>query len=340
MQFGHLMLCDQREGVSSQVRYEQMMEEIRLMDRLGYWSIWFAEHHFDGYALIPDALTACAAAARETQSIRLGAGVGVLPFHHPVRVAEQAAMVDCLSGGRLLLGIGRGYQPHEFAGFGQRLDESQERYDQALSVLVRALNESGFSYDSGGDSGGFWHGEQVTAWPKPVQTPVPMWGAAISEASFGRFGKLGWPILAFPSSTPPGQLKQQFDLYRETYRQHGHPAENIRIAATMFTYVSREAEEGHQVFERAMGKYFGHLDTLTRSAETGQRLYNRLPTTARLSGDPQQVIDSLKQVRDYLGITDVINVTHFAGGLTHEQTLSSIELFAREVTPAFCPSAG
>ena len=331
MQFGHLMLCDQREGISSQVRYEQMMEEVRLMDRLGYWSVWFAEHHFDGYALIPDALMACAAAARETQSILLGAGVVVLPFHHPVRVAEQAAMVDCLSGGRLLLGIGRGYQPHEFTGFGQSLDESQERYDQALGVLVPALNDCGFSFDSGG----IWRGEQVTAWPKPVQCPIPMWGAAISEASFLRFGKLGWPILSFPSSTPPEQLKQQFDLYRETYLQHGHPSENMRIAATMFTFVSRNADEGNLIFERAMGKYFGHLDALTRSAEAEQRLYDRLPTTARLSGDPLQVIESLREIRNYLGITDVINVTHFAGGLTHEQTLDSIELFAREVIPAF-----
>ncbi len=330
MRFGHLMLCDQRQGISSQDRYEQMMEEVRLMDRLGYWSVWFAEHHFDGYSLIPDALMACAAAARETRDIRLGAGVVVLPFHHPVQVAEQAAMVDCLSGGRLLLGVGRGYQPHEFIGFGQCLNESQERYDQALRVLVRALEERGFSYDSGG----IWQGEQVTAWPKPVQCPMPMWGAAISEASFVRFGKLGWPILSFPSSTPPEKLKEQIDLYRETYVKHGHPVDNIRIAATMFTYVSRNAEEGHQTFERAMSEYFGHLDALTRSAEAEQQLYNRLPTTARLSGDPSQVIEGLKTIRDYLGITDVLNVTHFAGALTHEQTLESIELFAREVMPA------
>ena len=310
MRFGHLMLCDQREGISPQVRYEQMMEEVRLMDRLGYWSVWFAEHHFDGYALIPDAMVACAA-------------------------AEQAAMVDCLSGGRLLLGIGRGYQPHEFTGFGQRLDESQQRYDESLEVLVRALDESEFSYDSGG----LWRGEQVTAWPKTVQHPIPMWGAAVSEASFTRFGKLGWPILAFPSSTPPEKLKQQFDLYRETYRQHGHPPDNMRIAATMFTYVSRDAEEGHQDFERAMEKYFGHLDALTRTAESEQKLYDRLPTTARLSGDLFQVIESLRSVQDYLGFTDVLNVTHFAGGLTHEQTLSSIELFAREVIPAFGPNS-
>jgi len=117
MYFSHLMLCDRREGLSSQARYEQQLEEVRLLEELGYWCCWFAEHHFAGYALMPDCLLMAAAAARETRRIRLGAGVVVLPFqHHPIRVAEQAAMVDCLSHGRLELGFGRGYQPHEFAG--------------------------------------------------------------------------------------------------------------------------------------------------------------------------------------------------------------------------------
>lgn len=331
MRFGHVMLCDRREGVSSQARYEQLMEEVRLLDQLGYWSVWFTEHHFDGYALIPDTFVWCAAAARETRQILLGTGVVILPFQHPVRVAEQAAMVDCLSGGRLLLGVGRGFQPHEFAGFGQTLEDSQARYDQALPVVLRGLEESGWSYDSGG----YWKGEQVTAWPKPVQTPIPIWGAAISEASFQRFGKLGWPILTFPSSTLPEKLKSQFDLYRSTFLDHGHPPENLRISASMFTYVSDDADEANQTFERAMGDYFEHLDSLTRTAESQQRLYDRLPTTARLSGDPAQVIDSLEKTRRYLGITDVLNVTHFAGGLTHEQTLRSMELFASRVIPSF-----
>ena len=108
-----------------------------------------------------------------------------------------------------------------------------------------------------------------------------------------------------------------------------------RIAATMFTYVTENREEANRTFERAMGKYFGYLDALTRSAESEQRLYDRLPTTARLSGDPAQVVTDLRSVEDYLGITDVLNVTHFAGELTHQQTLRSIELFAREVMPAF-----
>ena len=109
----------------------------------------------------------------------------------------------------------------------------------------------------------------------------------------------------------------------------------MRIAATMFTYLDEDRQEANRTFERAMGRYFGHLDNLTRSAESEQRLYDRLPTTARLSGDPSQVVADLRKVQDYLGITDVLNVTHFAGELTHQQTLRSIELFAREVMPAF-----
>src|SRR5689334_14973011 len=98
--FSQLMLGDRRPQLSGHERYEQLMDEVRLAEQLGnYDAVWFAEHHFTGYALIPSCLMMAAAAARETRRIRLGAGVVVLPFHHPVRVVEEAAMVDCLSGG-------------------------------------------------------------------------------------------------------------------------------------------------------------------------------------------------------------------------------------------------
>ena len=159
MYYSHLMLCDRREGLSSQERYEQQLEEVRLMEELGYWCCWFAEHHFAGYALMPDCLLMAAAAARETTRIRLGAGVVVLPFqHHPIRVVEQAAMVDCLSHGRLELGFGRGYQPHEFTGFGITLEEGHDRFEQGLRVIVQALDQlDDFTYDSP-----LFKGERIT----------------------------------------------------------------------------------------------------------------------------------------------------------------------------------
>jgi alkanesulfonate monooxygenase SsuD/methylene tetrahydromethanopterin reductase-like flavin-dependent oxidoreductase (luciferase family) len=173
MYFSHLMLCDRREGLSSQERYEQQLAEVRLLEKLGYWCCWFA---------------------------------------------EQAAMVDCLSHGRLELGFGRGYQPHEFTGFGVPLEESHERFEQALRVVTQALDQGdGLTYTTP-----LFHGEHVTIWPRPVQRPIPYWGAAISEASFTRYGQLGWPILTFPANQPPELLKAQIDIYRRVYCEHGH----------------------------------------------------------------------------------------------------------------------
>ena len=223
-----------------------------------------------------------AAAARETKRIRLGAGVVVLPFqHHPIRVAEQAAMVDCLSHGRLELGFGRGYQPHEFTGFGVTLEESQDRFEQALGVVTQALDQD----DDLTYATPLFKGEHVTIWPRPVQRPIPYWGAAISEASFTRYGQLGWPILTFPANQPPELLKAQLDTYRRVYRECGHDPARMRIAPTMFTYVAEDADEAHATFERGMAHYFGFLHRITTDAEVVQHhVYDSIPTTARLSG--------------------------------------------------------
>jgi alkanesulfonate monooxygenase SsuD/methylene tetrahydromethanopterin reductase-like flavin-dependent oxidoreductase (luciferase family) len=327
------MLCDQREGLSSQERYEQQLEEVQLMEELGYWCCWFAEHHFAGYALMPDCLLMAAAAARETTRIRLGAGVVVLPFqHHLIRVVEQAAMVDCLSNGRLELGFGRGYQPHEFTGFGITLEEGRDRFEQALRVIVQALDQlDDFTYDTP-----LFKGERITIWPRPVQRPIPCWGAAISDASFLRYGQLGWPILTFPANQPPDLLRTQIDTYRRVYCEHGYDSSRMRIGLTMFTYVAEDAAEAHATFERGMAHYFGFLHRITTDAEAVQHdVYDNLPTTARLSGSPAQVVQRLREVVDYFDVTDIVNVTQFRGYLTHEQVLGSIRLFAERVMPAF-----
>ena len=337
MYFSHLMLCDRREGLSSQARYEQQLEEVRLLETLGYWGCWFAEHHFAGYALMPDCLLMAAAAARETRRIRLGAGVVVLPFqHHPIRVAEQAAMVDCLSHGRLELGFGRGYQPHEFTGFGITLEEGLDRFDQALHVVVKALQQpDDLTYETP-----LFKGEHVTIWPRPVQRPIPCWGAAISDGSFLHYGQLGWPILTFPANQPPELLKAQIDTYRRAYREHGHDPARMRIGLTMFTYVAEDADEAHATFEWGMAHYFGFLHGITTEAEAVQHnVYETLPTTARLSGSPAQVVQRLREVVDDFGVTDIVNVTQFRGYLTHAQVLGSIRLFAERVMPAFQPVA-
>jgi alkanesulfonate monooxygenase SsuD/methylene tetrahydromethanopterin reductase-like flavin-dependent oxidoreductase (luciferase family) len=133
-------------------------------------------------------------------------------------------MVDCLSHGRLELGFGRGYQPHEFTGFGLTLEESQERFEQALGVVTRALDQGDdFTYAMP-----LFKGEHVTIWPRPVQRPIPYRGAAISEASFTRYGHLGWPILTFPANQPPELLKAQIGTYRRVCRECGQDPARMR----------------------------------------------------------------------------------------------------------------
>ena len=337
MYFSHLCLVDRRPELPDQVRFEQQMAEVRLLDELGYWAAWFGEHHFVGYALCGDTLLMCAAAARETRRIRLGAGVVVLPFHHPLRVAEQAAMVDCLSNGRLLLGIGRGYQPPEFAGFGQRLEDSAARFEQGLAVLQRALAEDDFSYETD-----FWRGEHVTTWPKPVQRPIPMWAACISDASFERYGRMGLPILTFPSTIEAATLRAQIETYRRRYREHGHDPAAMRIGFAAFSYVEPSRERANRVFEGAMEQYFGLLDRVTRveaAAEAAQQVYDRIPTTGRITGSPDDAIERVRWIRDYFGATDIVNVTHFAGALDHDQVRGTMRLWAVRVMPAFATDA-
>ena len=336
MYFSQLCLVDRRRELPDHLRYEQQMEELRLLDELGYWAVWFGEHHFIGYALCGDTLMMCAAAARETKRIRLGAGVVVLPFHHPIQVAERAAMVDCLSGGRLLLGIGRGYQPPEFRGFGQRLEDSSARFEQAHEILLRALSEDDFSFRTD-----FWQGEHVTVWPKPAQRPIPIWAASLSDASFERYGKLGYPIMTFPSTVPAEQLKAQIERYRRVYAEHGHDPAKLRIGFTAFTYVDENRARANAVFEAAMVEYFGLLDRLTRTesqAEASQQVYDQIPTTGRLTGTPADVIERVEWIREELGATDIISLTQYAGMLSHEQVMHSMWLFAAEVMSAFEPS--
>jgi alkanesulfonate monooxygenase SsuD/methylene tetrahydromethanopterin reductase-like flavin-dependent oxidoreductase (luciferase family) len=180
----------------------------------------------------------------------------------------------------------------------------------------------------------------VTIWPKPAQRPIPLWAACISDASFERYGQLGFPILTFPSTVEAAKLKEQIARYREAFVSRGRDASEMRIGFAAFTYVEPDRARADRVFETAMVDYFGLLDLLTRvegAAEADQQVYDRIPTTGRVTGDPAAVIERVAWVRDQFSVTDLINLTQFAGALSHDQVLASMRLFAEEVMPAFSP---
>lgn len=147
MRFGIFSVADHHPELGRTPRqlYAELIEQAQLAEDLGYGSFWVAEHHFHHYGIVPAPAVFLTAIAQHTQTIRLGTGVVVCPFHHPLRVAEDYALLDILSGGRLNFGAGSGYLAHEFAGFNIDPQEKRQRFDENLDVILRA-----------------WRGERLT----------------------------------------------------------------------------------------------------------------------------------------------------------------------------------
>ena len=146
--FGLLHLFESPGERSEAQYYEENIELIEYADRVGLDEVWLAEHHFTDYGVMPSTQVFGAYAAARTERIRIGTGVCVLPFHNPVRVAEEFAFLDQLSGGRLDFGVGRGYQPGEFRGYGIPFEESHQRFTETLEIVRKALTTTGRSLTS------------------------------------------------------------------------------------------------------------------------------------------------------------------------------------------------
>ena len=149
MRFSIQNLLSLREGQSHAQVYANTLDECRLAEELGFHTVWLAEHHFSPYGIAPSLPVLAAAVARETRRVRIGTAVVVAPFAHPLRIAEECAMVDILSGGRLDFGIGRGYQPAEFRGLGISMDKTRERFDESLELIRRAWMDERCTFEDG-----------------------------------------------------------------------------------------------------------------------------------------------------------------------------------------------
>ena len=190
-------------------RIDQQIEQVCFAEQLGFSDVWLTEHYFTGESVYNDSLMFAAALAMKTSRIRIGFAVVQTPFHHPVRLAVQLALLDNLSKGRIDVGIGKGtvYNEYEFVGHGLRSHDSRERMEEAVEILERAWREAPFTYD------GKFHKVHVPELrPKPVQQPgPPLWRSVISPGSFTECGRLGVPILT--ARLPVARIKERWALY-------------------------------------------------------------------------------------------------------------------------------
>ncbi|HYY87918.1 MAG TPA: LLM class flavin-dependent oxidoreductase [Chloroflexota bacterium] len=319
--------------------YDRMLEQIARAEELGFQSVWLTEHHFNIYGgTISNPAVFGAAIARATQRIRIGTAVTVLPLHNPLLVAEDFAMLDVLSDGRLDFGIGRGSVSAEYREFGIATDGvgSASVMAEGSDLILRAWSEERFSF-----RGQHFSYDDISLWPRPVQQPHPpiYVGAARTPDTFAWAGQRGYHVMVLPYMFPPEFLHERLGLYRDALRGSGHDPSSVDVLAKFHVFVADSAEEA----SRVAGPAYDNYQRIARNRSgrehqdywrAGTEWDDQVRAYKIIAGAPDDCIERIRYWRDTLGINHLGGTFHF-GGLSQEATLRSIELFAREVAPAF-----
>jgi alkanesulfonate monooxygenase SsuD/methylene tetrahydromethanopterin reductase-like flavin-dependent oxidoreductase (luciferase family) len=278
--------------------------------------------------------------ANKTKRLRVGTAVIVLPLHHPLVVAEEIATVDLLSGGRLDIGLGRGYQNYEFERLGVKLNESRQRWEEEVDVILLALKGKPFSYD-----GQYYQIPETTVFPSPVQNPhPPIWVTAQSLPSVEATIRRGFNIITGGSGVPIEKLRefrQALDEHLETYKPD-HP---IKVGTQRFTYVTDNEADARAAAEQARWNMRvtlslrndycrvddGHaVDVPLPNEPTTDAIMNEFTVI----GTPDACIRQIRRLQDVMGI-DHFNCSFWFGDLKQDKILRSMRMFAEEVMPAF-----
>ncbi|QYN38505.1 LLM class flavin-dependent oxidoreductase [Pseudonocardia sp. DSM 110487] len=329
---------------------QMYLEELDLAVRaeaLGYDTVWVVEHHFEDYSLCPDNLLVLAHLAGRTSTIKLGTAAVIVPWNDPLRVAEKALMVDAISGGRLLLGLGRGLSRKEYVPFRITLDQTRDRFDEAAPMIFEAVETGVIEGD-----GPYYPQPRAELRPRPAGSfRARRYMVAGSPDSIVMAAKLRAAMMSF-IVRPVQDLMPGFTRYRELYEaEHGETAPPISLAVNMYChedievarerhwrYVNRFFMSNVEHYEMA-GEHFAGLKGHERYAanaahfrEIGlEKAADDYAATA-LWGDPEQVLGQIEAIRDVLG-DFALSLSASFGGMPYDQVRESLELFAREVLP-------
>ena len=328
--------------------YGHILDQIQLEEELGYDSVWFGEHHYAGYSFGSPAVIAMAAAAR-TKRIRLGTGVSLIPLHNPIRLAEEYAMLDVLSQGRLEYGIGRGFLKYAHDIFGIDEDENVVRYREGADLIVKAWTADGpFSYQ-----GKFWNLDDYTFFPQPLQQPHPPIYAsgAVTPDSYRWAGSKGLHLATAFFIPDQERVRNGIRLYHEALREAGYSPAERDVAGVYQLYCGESNEEAHRhggEYVLNYYKFFGALDQRTphtsRTFAHYQGGVSRLfgPVTYDdldkrnliLIGDPENLIARIRWAQEFYG-TNYLLLEVAQGGMPPQRVVASLERFAKYVMPAF-----
>ena len=341
MKFDLFSLLQKRDDSWGDRRvYDCLLEQIRLAEEIGLETAWFAEHHFNNYSLCPSPLVVIGYCAAFTQRIRLGTAVVVLPLYEPARLVQELALVDILTNGRLVIGVGAGYQELEFDRFRVDLKDNIAQSMEMLDIIELGLTQDQFSYD-----GKFYKLGPTQIAVKPMQKPMPeIWVAGLmgSPEFRERVATSGYVPFVTPSWNPTSSLAGGREAYDELYRSIGRDPATAPMSLMRFTHVTNDRREAIEAAERA--RYSSRLSLSLRlnywningiyadeiAAKTEPPIEEMVDNF--IIGDEEHCIQKI--VEDY----EIMRNSHIAfsvqmGGVPHERTMRTLEKLGTDVIP-------
>jgi len=342
----NFLFPESRDPARDGAAIDETLAEARLSEELGFDALWLAEHHFDGICAYVDPVSFAAALATATRHIRIGFAVAQMSLHHPIRMAEQLSLIDNISKGRLIVGLGRGtaYNIYDYQGYGIDADEAQPRLEEAEAILFKAWSGEKLEHH-----GRFWKLRLPALRPRPFTHPHPyVIRAASGEASMVELAKQGRPFLMNVQSY--ATTLHRMELYRRTMREQGFNEDaiarciddcwvwrNVVVAETD----AEAARVGIPAFEAMQAQRSAMRERIYR--ETGQRLQTTTPGPmapaartvvehALIHGSPDTVAEALSRLAA-IGIGGLI-LQFRLGPMPYEVAAQSLTLFMRKVWPA------
>jgi alkanesulfonate monooxygenase SsuD/methylene tetrahydromethanopterin reductase-like flavin-dependent oxidoreductase (luciferase family) len=344
MQFGLFSHIPWPEGTDPGQILAETTEQVQYGEQLGFQSAWFAEHHFSRYGLGSSSLLILGHIAARTATIRLGTAILVPPLHHPIRLAEETATLDLLSGGRLDVGLGRGSAGYEYNGYEVDQAESQGRFRETIHIVEQLWTTPNYSFE-----GQYFNLNQITLVPAPAQKPPPMYIAATrTQATLEFVVSTGHPLIIGVVLDTPDAL----DLCRRFVHMSAEAGFNVpmsRIPFSRYFYVAETEEEAIQDTRAALDWVLDMIQwrrTFTRGSEVLHRIddfrrqrteeptsYAHLFKHRAIIGTPAKCIAEIEALQAE-GFDNFICNFDF-GGIPHPKVMRSMELFSREVMPHF-----
>jgi alkanesulfonate monooxygenase SsuD/methylene tetrahydromethanopterin reductase-like flavin-dependent oxidoreductase (luciferase family) len=333
MRFGLFGAAQARRGggsdVDSAAGFNDFIEYLIEAEALGYESAFVVEHHFTGFGQVSATLNLLGWVGAKTSTLRLGTAVIVLPWHNPVLLAEQAATLDLLSGGRLDFGIGKGYRHNEFAGFGMPMEEAAERFEESINIITKSwTSDQRFSFH-----GRFWRFEDIVVEPPACQKPhPPFWQGAGHPDSIRKVAARGHNLLLDQFASIDETISR-FAIYKAAMQADGFAFSASQVGVARAFFVADTAEEKAAAVERRL-KAQRQMQAISQRPD-GRNTASIMAFSDTLEASEESALygtpDEISRKLERLQAAGVEYVLLNGGGTSRR----NLQRFAREVMPYF-----